>query len=85
MARVPIPGKLLMALAPNDAVPIVAARRLSSPSNFSIAARSTARVSRAWKRIDVFVDGTNLFDETYHEIAGVAMPGRWITAGFTLK
>jgi iron complex outermembrane receptor protein len=45
----------------------------------------TARVSRAWRRLDVFVDGTNLLDETYHEIAGVAMPGRWITAGFTLK
>jgi iron complex outermembrane receptor protein len=45
----------------------------------------TARVSHAWKRLDLFVDGTNLLNETYQEIAGVAMPGRWITAGFTVK
>jgi len=45
----------------------------------------SARASREWKRINVFVDGSNLLNETYHEIAGVPMPGRWITAGFTLK
>jgi iron complex outermembrane receptor protein len=43
------------------------------------------RVSRGWKRATWFVDTTNLLDEVYHEVAGVAMPGRWITAGLTLE
>ncbi len=43
------------------------------------------RVSRAWGPADVFVDGTNVFDAEYHEIAGVAMPGRWITAGVAIR
>jgi hypothetical protein len=33
----------------------------------------------------VFVDGTNLLDEDYREIAGVVMPGRWITTGITIR
>ena len=43
------------------------------------------RVSRGWRRTNFFIDASNLLDETYHEVAGVAMPGRWITAGVTLK
>jgi hypothetical protein len=31
------------------------------------------------------VDGTNLLNETYHEIAGVSMPGRWMTIGLTIR
>ncbi len=44
-----------------------------------------ARLSRTFSRLDVFVDGSNLFDETYREIAGVAMPGRWLSAGVTIR
>jgi len=44
-----------------------------------------ARLSRTFRRVDVFVDGSNLFDETYREIAGVAMPGRWLSTGFTIR
>ncbi|HVW06042.1 MAG TPA: TonB-dependent receptor [Vicinamibacterales bacterium] len=44
-----------------------------------------ARVSRAFKHADVFVDASNLFDQDYIEIAGVDMPGRWVSAGFTLR
>ena len=43
------------------------------------------RLSRGFKRATMFVDATNLLDETYHEVVGVAMPGRWITAGVTIK
>lgn len=42
------------------------------------------RVARSVKRAEVFVDATNVFDEDYHEVAGVAMPGRWVTAGVRL-
>lgn len=45
----------------------------------------SARVSRTFGRADVFVDGSNLLDETYTELAGVAMPGRWISAGLTIR
>jgi iron complex outermembrane receptor protein len=43
------------------------------------------RLSRTLGRATAYVDGTNLFDETYHEIAGVDMPGRWLTIGLTLR
>jgi iron complex outermembrane receptor protein len=44
-----------------------------------------ARLSRSFGRVDVYVDGTNLLDETYTEIAGVAMPGRWLSGGLTIR
>jgi hypothetical protein len=44
-----------------------------------------ARVSRTWGRVDVFGDATNLFDTAYAEIPGVAMPGRWVTVGVTIR
>ena len=45
----------------------------------------SARFSRQMRQFEVFVDGTNLLNESYHEIAGVVMPGRWITAGFSIQ
>jgi iron complex outermembrane receptor protein len=45
----------------------------------------SARVSRPIRNVDVFLDGTNLLNESYREIIGVAMPGRWITAGLTIR
>ena len=42
------------------------------------------RASRAYRRMTVFVDAANLFDERYQEIVGVAMPGRWVSAGVRL-
>ena len=43
------------------------------------------RISRAFTRGDIYIDGANLLDEQYHEVVGVAMPGRWITVGVTVK
>jgi iron complex outermembrane receptor protein len=40
-----------------------------------------ARVSREFGRWAAFVEGSNLLDETYREIAGVPMPGRWLSVG----
>lgn len=45
----------------------------------------SARVSRAFGRLEVFVDGANMLDETYTEVAGVAMPGRWLSGGVTIR
>jgi iron complex outermembrane receptor protein len=44
-----------------------------------------ARISRTISRFKVFVDATNLLDEQYHEVAGVAMPGRWMTVGVDIR
>jgi outer membrane receptor protein involved in Fe transport len=44
-----------------------------------------ARVSKRIKRAMLFVEGSNLLDETYTEIAGVAMPGRAAMAGVTVR
>jgi len=43
-----------------------------------------AKVAYTVKRAELFVDGTNLLNETYHEVAGVSMPGRWVTVGVKL-
>ncbi|MEO8481999.1 MAG: TonB-dependent receptor [Acidobacteriota bacterium] len=45
----------------------------------------SARVSRAFKRTDVYLDGSNLLNANYQEIAGVAMPGRWMSVGVTVR
>ncbi len=45
----------------------------------------SAHVTRAVGRTEVYVDGTNLLDEHYREIAGVDMPGRWLTVGVTIR
>lgn len=44
-----------------------------------------ARIAHGSRHATIFVDGSNLLDRQYHEVAGVAMPGRWITAGITLR
>jgi outer membrane cobalamin receptor len=43
--------------------------------------RVRKRISRT---LDVFVDGTNLFDVTYQEIAGVAMPGAAVSISLAI-
>jgi len=37
------------------------------------------------RRAEFFIDGTNLLNRTYREIAGVSMPGRWVMVGLTLR
>jgi iron complex outermembrane receptor protein len=43
------------------------------------------RVSREIARGSIFVDVSNLLDVEYVEIPGVAMPGRWLTVGVTIR
>jgi outer membrane cobalamin receptor len=43
------------------------------------------RISRGFKRGEVFVDVANALDESYTEVAGVVMPGRWVSIGFRLR
>jgi outer membrane cobalamin receptor len=43
------------------------------------------QVSRTVGRARLFLDATNLLNETYYEVTGVSMPGRWVTAGVALR
>lgn len=45
----------------------------------------STRISRQMRRVELFVDGSNLLNESYREVAGVAMPGRWISAGVSVN
>lgn len=44
-----------------------------------------ARLARRVGRVTLFVEGANLLDDTYTEIAGVVMPGRSVMAGATVR
>jgi outer membrane cobalamin receptor len=45
-----------------------------------------ARASRSLtSRVRAFVEGTNLTNTVYYEIAGVDLPGRWVTAGVVVR
>jgi iron complex outermembrane receptor protein len=44
-----------------------------------------ARLTRPMGRVDLFVEGSNLLDRVYREIAGVPMPGRWVSAGIRVR
>lgn len=39
------------------------------------------RASRRLSRVTLFVDAANLFDQSYYEVVGVTMPGRWVSGG----
>jgi vitamin B12 transporter len=43
------------------------------------------QLRRAISSFDLFIKAANLFDVEYHEISGVLLPGRWITAGFKFQ
>ena len=44
-----------------------------------------AKVNKSFSHINVFVQGTNLLNQSYVEIVGVPLPGRWLWAGVGLK
>jgi outer membrane receptor protein involved in Fe transport len=44
-----------------------------------------ARFTKQIGRIVLNVSGTNLLNQSYEEIVGVPLPGRWLWAGFELK
>ena len=65
-----------------DISPRVAATRRSDGRSYLVV---DVRASRAIRRWMFFVEAANLFDETYQEIAGVSMPGRWLSAGVRIS
>lgn len=43
------------------------------------------RLARRVRRVEVYIDATNLFNESYQEIAGVVAAPRWVRAGLTIR
>lgn len=43
------------------------------------------RVGRRVRRVEVYVEATNLFNESYQEIAGVIAAPRWVRAGLSIR
>lgn len=44
-----------------------------------------AKLDRSFPHINVFLQGTNLLNQSYEEIANVPLPGRWLWGGVELK
>jgi iron complex outermembrane receptor protein len=43
------------------------------------------RVGRAFGRAEIYGDVANAFDQSYQEVKGVVMPGRWVKVGLRLR
>ncbi len=43
-----------------------------------------ASINYQWKNINFFINGSNLFNSYYYDIANIPMPGRWVRSGFSL-
>ena len=75
----PLPGAFSVA-------PRIEYRRRSRPAGTSDYVLVDARVSRRIGRLgDVFIEGSNLLDREYQEIAGVRMPGATAAVGLALR
>jgi iron complex outermembrane receptor protein len=75
----PLPGEFSVA-------PRLEYRRRSRPAGSSDYVLLDLRVSRRVGRLgDVFIEGSNLLDEEYQEIAGVRMPGATAAVGLALR
>jgi iron complex outermembrane receptor protein len=75
----PLPGAFHVA-------PRIEYRRRTRPAGTSDDVLLDARVGRRIARgFDLFVEGSNLLDEEYQEIAGVRMPGATVAIGLALR
>jgi len=55
--------------------------RYENRVNFEDAFIVDTQISRSFDQFEIFVKATNIFNETYHEVGGVLLPGRWLKAG----
>jgi iron complex outermembrane receptor protein len=75
----PLPGAFHVA-------PRIEYRRRSRPAGSLDYVLLDARIGRRVARgLDLFVEGSNLLDEDYEEIAGVRMPGATVAVGLALR
>ena len=64
-----------------DLAPRIAWTRRSDGRSYPVV---DVRGSRQFARVTLFVDAANLFDESYQEVVGVSMPGRWVSGGIRI-
>ena len=60
-------------------------RRSRTTGTFDYVLFDTRVGKRISRNLDLFVDGTNLFDVAYQEIAGVAMPGAAVSVALAIN
>ena len=78
-ASIPLPARF-------HAAPRLEYRRRSRSSGVTDYVLLDARVGRRLSRfLDLFVEGTNLFDVSYQEVAGVRMPGAAMTVSLAFR
>jgi len=77
-AAIRLPGEVR--LAPR--LELKQRRRSAGTSDYTLV---DVKLSRRVGRVDMFVEGTNLSNASYQEVANVAMPGRAASAGVTLS
>jgi outer membrane receptor protein involved in Fe transport len=77
-ASFPLPAELRVA-------PRVEYRRRTRSTGLSDYVVVDLRVSRRFGIYELRADGTNLFDVTYQEVLGVAMPGRAFTLSLAVR
>jgi iron complex outermembrane receptor protein len=44
-----------------------------------------AKLNYHFKLLDFYIEGTNLFNSYYYDIANIPMPGRWVKCGITIN
>jgi hypothetical protein len=78
-ASVPLPGRFHVA-------PRLEYRRRSRSTGTADYVLLDTRIGRRIGRsLDLFVEGTNLFDVSYQEVAGVPMPGAAMTVSLAIR
>ena len=77
-ASIPLPARFLVA-------PRLEYRRRSRSAGTADYVLLDTRIGRQLGPVDLFVEGTNLFDAEYQEVAGVPMPGASITVSLALR
>ena len=55
--------------------------RVNFENNFTI----DTKFSKEFSNFEIYLNATNLFNKTYHEIGGIPMPGRWLKVGVKLN
>jgi iron complex outermembrane receptor protein len=77
-ASIPLPARFHVA-------PRLEYRRRSRTAGTADYVLLDARVGRRLGPVDLFVEGTNLFDVEYQEVTGVPMPGAAVAVAFALR
>jgi vitamin B12 transporter len=69
----------------NDYTRYDATTQTAPPNPYKSFLLVDGRIFYASKQINVFIEASNIFDQTYYDIGNIVQPGRWFKAGIELK